>query len=444
MLWFGKQRAFVMRGQIGARWVLTAAALCGLARDAAVAAAPSEGDAPLRRPLVGAIRWDAWHGAAGGPGLAVEKSLGPQKYHFRLPFFAKIAGPDKVEIRGDNQAVMDREIAYAKAAGVDYWAFVYYEPGGSMSLGLKHYLASRQKSDVRFCLLTGVNNWGTREDHARKTARFVQMMQEPTYQTVLDGRPLIYLGFIDRERIQTAWGSRQEFRKAIDAFRAAAARAKLANPYIVCMDFTPARGKELAHDLGLDAISAYARPGGSAEGTPFAESMKLGEQFWETCRATGSPLVPLVSFGWDTRPRVDNPVPWVKDAKPNHYQTATPEQLAEHLKAALDWTVAHRAAAPANAVIVYAWNENDEGGWLVPTLNPDGTPDLRRIEAVGRMLRAWSPPAAAAEWRGPLRMPVSNAASQSTLRNREDFAQALFCPIRARPEDNTGRNPDDR
>ena len=66
--------------------------------------------------------------------------------------------------------------------------------------------------------------------------------------------------------------------------------------------------------------------------------------------------------------------------------------LAGHLKAALDWTATHRAAAPANAVIVYAWNKNDEGGWLVPTLKPDGTPDAGRIDAVGRMLRAWSPP----------------------------------------------------
>ena len=55
------------------------------------------------KPVVGAIRWDAWHGDAGlehyakaggrwknlTPGLAVERSLGPKHWHYRLPFFAE-------------------------------------------------------------------------------------------------------------------------------------------------------------------------------------------------------------------------------------------------------------------------------------------------------------------------------------------------------------------
>ena len=44
----------------------------------------------LFRPLVGAIRWDAWHGELSEVGKAVEKTLSPLKYHFRLPWFAKI------------------------------------------------------------------------------------------------------------------------------------------------------------------------------------------------------------------------------------------------------------------------------------------------------------------------------------------------------------------
>jgi hypothetical protein len=30
----------------------------------------------------------------------------------------------------------------------------------------------------------------------------------------------------------------------------------------------------------------------------------------------------------------------------------------------------NRAVCAANTVIIYAWNEHDEGGWLVPTRNP--------------------------------------------------------------------------
>ena len=37
---------------------------------------------------------------------------------------------------------------------------------------------------------------------------------------------------------------------------------------------------------------------------------------------------------------------------------------------------------PANAIIIYAWNENDEGGWLIPTLS-EGT---ARLDAIARVL----------------------------------------------------------
>ena len=44
-------------------------------------------------------------------------------------------------------------------------------------------------------------------------------------------------------------------------------------------------------------------------------------------------------------------------------------------------------AAAAQAALIYAWNETDEGGWLVPTRRPDGSPDTGRIAALGAVLR---------------------------------------------------------
>ena len=46
----------------------------------AAAAAPS-------RPLVGAIRWDAWYSPGSQPTEAMKQSLGPEKYRWRTPFF---------------------------------------------------------------------------------------------------------------------------------------------------------------------------------------------------------------------------------------------------------------------------------------------------------------------------------------------------------------------
>ena len=371
---------------VRAVWIV--AALCVWTIAAQSRAAEPQKDARLR-PLVGAIRWDAWYGGDGEVEHAVERTLGPQKYHDRLPFFARVLGSDRVQIRGDAPAVMEREIAYAKQARLDYWAFVWYDPDDPMSLALRHYLASPHRQDIRFALVTEADRWGSPATFPSRKAQLVEMVGRPTYQTVLGDRPLLYLGFIDDDQLRTTWGSRQAFRDAIDAFRRAVIQSGRKNPCIVCMEFSAQRASELARSLGLDAISAYACPGGSKAGESFAESRKKVRAFWQSCRATGMPQVPLVSFGWDPRPRVDNPVPWTKYTDSNHYRAAEPQQLAEHLKEALDWTAAHPAATAPNTVLVYAWNENDEGGWLIPTLKPDGTADTAHVEAMGRMLGDW-------------------------------------------------------
>ena len=67
--------------------------------------------------------------------------------------------------------------------------------------------------------------------------------------------------------------------------------------------------------------------------------------------------------------------------------TGTPAQVAAHVFEAVQSTRAHRDINPANAVIVYASNEHDEGGWLQPTRWADGSPDEERIKALEKVLR---------------------------------------------------------
>lgn len=369
-------------------WSQTLLFALALAR-AAWAAQPGPKEAKmvrdLSRPLVGAIRWDAWHGDQGVPGQAVERALGPKRWRARIPFFGKAVSDTQVEIRGYSQEIVDQEIAYARQAGLDYWAFVTYEPDNPMSLALKTYLASARKRDVRFCLLTSAANWGTPETHRAKADRFLKLMAEPTYQRVLANRPLIYVGFVNDGWLN-AWGGAAGARKLFDDFRADAQRAGLGNPYIVLMDFSPPRGRKLADALGLDALSAYATQA-AGNGTPYAGLAKHAERFWEQCKATGKPVVPIAMSGWDRRPRVEHPVPWEKYQKPNVgiekcYEAPTPPELAAHVERAVRWTRENAAACPAQAIVIYAWNEHDEGGWLCPTLSEGPA----RIEALGKLL----------------------------------------------------------
>ena len=145
-------------------------------------------DAP---PIVGAIRWDGWYGD-GSVTKAVEASLGQPKYHFRLPWFARVVSEGKVSINGDSQVIMDQEIGYAAQAGLNYWVFLdYLDEAPGMSIGLNRYLAAKDKKGIRYCLVEE----GARLDKAgvKAWSRLVDHFRHPDYQTVLDGRPLLCL-----------------------------------------------------------------------------------------------------------------------------------------------------------------------------------------------------------------------------------------------------------
>ena len=343
------------------------------------------------RPIVGAIRWDAWHGPASEVGLIVEKTLAPGHWHHRLPFYGKVLGENAVEARGNTQEIMDQEIAYARDAGLDYWAFVVYPEDNALSLGLKLYLSSARKSDIHFCLNLqgGWESGGGPGAWPEKVRRYVAYFKEPTYQTVLGGRPLVFLysveGLLGSDRFET-W---EAARAAFDQLRAAAREAGVGNPYIVAQGWSPEVLKNQAEKLGLDAIGAYASSGGG-KAAPYSALAAHTERWWDDFKASGCEVVPLVSAGWDMRPRVETPVPWVKGGDiEQYYEAPTPKELAAHLERAMAWCRENPDTAKAQAVLIYAWNEFDEGGWLCPTLG-EGT---ARLDAIREVLR----PAASSE-----------------------------------------------
>lgn len=70
-----------------------------------------------------------------------------------------------------------------------------------------------------------------------------------------------------------------------------------------------------------------------------------------------------------------------------HAAIARSQRRFHVVQDAMDWTKHNRDLNPANAIIVYGWNENDEGGWLIPTWKPDGQPDSSRLDAVSHVLK---------------------------------------------------------
>ena len=208
----------------------------------------------------------------------------------------------------------------------------------------------------------------------------IQHLQTANYQTVLGGRPLVYM-----------FDAHRRYAGLVKALRDECAAAGVPTPFVVFMGWGPGVA-EAAVVCGADALGAYVNPTGS--GGAFAANLAHERRQWEALRQTGRQVVPTVTTGWDTRPFHDCPVPWYPGAAADNWvQTAQPAQVAEQLREALSFNAQHPEATLANSVLVYAWNENAEGGWLVPTLfelRDAGYP--QRLDAVRGVLRPEVPP----------------------------------------------------
>jgi hypothetical protein len=337
------------------------------------------------RPLIGAIRWDGWIGDVPGydVGRQVERSLGPLKWHARLPFYAEELSPTDVRVRANTPVVMDQEIEYARVAGLDYWAFVMYSADNPQTRGgLDLYLRSAQRTHLRFAMIVQPYTFGDAD-----IARLIGYFASGNYQTVAGGRPLVFM-LGPRTVGDPEWPN---VKAGVHKLRTAALHAGTKTPYIVHL-WGWDHARAVVDWLGLDALGAYSL-NFDDRAAPYSTLARKTESKWDEWRATGANVVPLVTAGWDRRPRVEHPVSWEKrdqrDAMDFYYESPTPEELARHLRAALDWCARYPSAADASTVLLYAWNEYDEGGWLAPSLWP--TQCNARLQAIGQVLSRGRP-----------------------------------------------------
>lgn len=357
-----------------------------------------------RRPLVGAIRWDAWYGMLPGtiqlpdptrypgydttrtrapsrdPGKEAQRSLAAEPWRYRWPFFTELNEDGSAKAFNENRTeILEKEIDYAVQAGLDYWAFDAYPEDCPLSYTLKTFLTCKNRDRIRFCLFLVMQSaYGRFADDEAFQAYAARMIAQPNYLKVEGNRPVIYMGFLNDALVDKLLDGRWQ------RFCAELARHGLGKPYLVIGRGNPAGAKRYCDRLGGDALSNYNYWEGRQEAT-FAEMAASAESFWERCEATGTPAVPICMAGFDYRPRVLNPVSWhVCDDR--YCKRGTPDELAAHIGRGVSWFKKHPGKNGTELVLIYAWNELDEGGWLVPALPPPHGEGTARIDALRKVL----------------------------------------------------------
>jgi hypothetical protein len=334
---------------------------------------------------VGAIRWDPWYEtvATGGTEINyVASALSPSAFQGRAPACATATNGYTISLSAcGTQTQIDSEITAAHNAGLDYWAYVWYGPTSPLNNAWALHQSSAIASQMNWCFLFG------------SSAQFVSLMgsaaatyatycKQANYQKVLTTRPLVYI----LHDFATSSGT---IATAVGQLQAACSTAGAGVPYIVIQAYA---SSGILSATGCQAIGEYALAAAQDQlGGTYAQLVTRAEAYWATMLATAQAVVPTCVTGWDRRPRAARPVPWeatgATGQKPyigygSYYQAGAASAIATHVSNGLTWLTTNAANSAAQTLLIYSWDEHDEGG---STLNPTlggGSTILNAVAAV--------------------------------------------------------------
>lgn len=322
--------------------------------------------------IAGAIRWDAWYQET-DISVSAQESLSSERYFRRAPFFCSINSAKQVHCLGTPEA-MDAEIHAAVKGGLKYWAFDWYASSTSLRRGWTLYNQSPIRNLINWCGIVELANLGSVPFSNNKwqdnMGEWAEYMRQSNYQKVAAQRPLLYILWDPNHLKYYFDNDISKVRQCIVFLRQLLAGFGIGAPYIVILQGTA--GVPIVREVGADAISNYiAEHRGETKG-PYSDLDSQARDYWKSLAATNLPTIPIAMVGWDTRARQEKPQPWGSaqpDPNPSrYYELPTPSELASHMQAAVDFIQTNPVACPTKTLLIYSWNECDEGGGLIPTV----------------------------------------------------------------------------
>lgn len=325
---------------------------------------------PQPKAMVGAYYFDGWSGhssrahdpnepwAADAPTHLTRRML--EEYPEREPVWGW---------RNDSLKIMERQIDLAADHALQYFAFCWYWHDNGRALNeeairndpkhtsMELFLQASNRNRMKFCLLlanhagfeiTGAENW-------RQGFEFwLPYLRNKQYLTV-DGKPLIIV-----------FGAGPEHKDGFAAMQAAAKAAGLPGLAIAgCGRGSVQDG--YTHRTHYNINEGYTA---GAKEVEYAQLVAANRAAWGG--SPEQPYIPIITAGWDKRPW-EGPT-GLNQAPGWYYPDRTPEQFGDFLRQAVEWLDrSPEQATKERILLIYAWNEFGEGGYIAPTRgDPDG------------------------------------------------------------------------
>ena len=271
--------------------------------------------------------------------------------------------------RDDSVEIMERQIGLAADHGLSFFAFCWYwrDNGGAVNeraikaapenTSLELFLKAKNNQRLKFCLMVanheGFEIKGT--EHWKQAADYwMRYLKHPQCVTV-GGKPLLII-------YNTGGGDKDGLAYLQDS----AQKAGLSG---VAVAGCGSGALETCYTLRTHYNYS---PGWTAGSEPhkYAELVAATQAVWGGSRE--QPYMPLIVAGGDKRPW-EGPT-GLNQAAGWYYPDRAPEQFARFLRDAVSWMDKHPHQTTAERIVlIYAWNEFGEGGYIAPTRgDPDG------------------------------------------------------------------------
>ena len=333
---------------------------------------------------IGAYYFDGWAGHNSLAGDLREPWAKNAPTHLTRSLTEKFA--ERMPIwgwRDDSLAIMEQQIDLAADHGLAFFSFCWYWHDNQESINRKAiqedpkhtsmelFLKARNNQRLKFCLMVantgsfeikGTENWKQAVDF------WLPYLKHPQYFTV-GGKPLIIIFDADG-------GDKAGF-----LYLQTAAR-KAGLPGVAIAGYKYHNHCDPLPDLGYTHRTQYgllAHKG--AEAHKFAELADENRHLWGG-GSPPQPYIPMITAGWDKRPWEGLwgcPPLW-------YYPDRTPEQFMKLLRDAMAWMDQHPDQITAERLmLIYAWNEFGEGGYIAPTR---GDPNGKYLQALHAVLTA--------------------------------------------------------
>lgn len=282
--------------------------------------------------------------------------------------------------RDDSLEIMEEQIDLAADNGIYFFMFCWYWSNDKGSINNERidnfsahkcidlYLKAKNRHRLKFGILIA-NHEGAEivgEENWVEAVRCLSKYFKDEQYITIEGKP--YLSIFNPNGLN---------QKERDMMQKAALGLNIDSLSIVACGSTPS-SKEYQYRTHYNAI-----PVGDNEGYPerdYNDLVEITEREWVV---TSQPYIPSVSVGWDPRPWKE----WRNKEKADTYGwyfvNNTPEKFKSSLLRAAEWIEAHpQATVKEKMVMIYAWNEIGEGGYLVPTKGDEKGEHLRMIKEV--------------------------------------------------------------